>query len=131
MNKYDPISEFIEALVLKVIEAAIRVHKQLGPGLLESVYVKCLVRALRKMGLKVKTEVTLPVKYDDLTIDEGYRLDLLVEDELIVECKAVEELHPVHKVQFLTYMKLAGKRLALLLNFNLPLMKGGIHRIIR
>ncbi len=130
-SQFEPMSEEIELLATKVIDAAIKIHKRLGPGLLESVYEKCMACELRKPGLKVETQIVLPFYYDYMKIDEGSRLDMLVEDEMIVEFKAVEKLDPVHKVQVLTYLKLSGKRLGLLLNFNVPLMKEGIHRIIR
>ena len=113
-----------------VIDSAIKVHTILGAGLLERPYQVCLKHELTKRGLKVLHEVTLPVIYDGITIDVGYRLDLLVEDRLIVELKSVTQLTSLHKAQMLTYLKLAEKPLGLLINFNTPHLKNGIMRII-
>ena len=113
-----------------IIQAAINVHKVLGPGLLESVYQKCMVIELEEMGLKVEIEVELPVSYGGRKItDLGFRLDLLVESAVVVELKSVEEIKPVHKKQLLTYLRLAKKDLGLLINFNEVLLKRGIYRI--
>ena len=113
-----------------IIQAAINVHKALGPGLLESVYQKCMVIELEEMGLKVEIEVELPVSYRGRKItDLGFRLDLLVESAVVVELKSVEEIKPVHKKQLLTYLRLAKKDLGLLINFNEVLLKRGIYRI--
>jgi GxxExxY protein len=113
-----------------IIQAAINVHKALGPGLLESVYQKCMVIELEEMGLKVEVEVELPVSYRGRNItDLGFRLDLLVESAVVVELKSVEEIKPVHKKQLLTYLRLAKKDLGLLINFNEVLLKKGIYRI--
>ena len=105
------------------------VHKALGPGLLESIYQACLAYELSKRGLTVQQQVSLPVHYDGLTLDAGLRLDLLVNNAVIVELKAVEQVLPVHRAQALTYLKLTGHRLALLINFNVVLIKHGIERI--
>ena len=114
-----------------IIKAAISVHNGLGPGLLESVYGQCMVIELGKMGLKVDSEVRVPITYGGRTItDEGFRIDLLVEDSVIVELKSVETVQPVHKKQLLTYLRLADKPLGLLINFNESLLKNGITRII-
>ena len=113
-----------------VVDAAYRVHTRLGPGLMESVYQVCLKLELEKKGLDVKSEVFMPVVYDSRVIDIGYRLDLLVESDLIVELKAVHQLAPVHKAQLITYLKLAKKQLGLLINFNVPLTKNGITRVV-
>ena len=113
-----------------VVDAAFDVHSTLGPGLLESVYEICLTHALVKRGLKVERQVSLPVSYDSVCLDACLRLDLVVENSLIVEVKAVETLLPVHKAQVLTYLKLTGRRLGLLINFNVPLIKDGIQRLI-
>jgi GxxExxY protein len=121
----------LEQLSKTVIGAAIRVHQELGPGLLESVYQRCLAIELRSQGIRVETEVPLEVKYRGQLVDDmGYRLDLLVEGSLIVELKSVEEVKPVHKKQLLTYLKLTGCRLGLLINFNEVLLKNGITRIV-
>ncbi len=114
----------------KIVDAAFVVHTAIGPGLLESVYQVCLLHALNKRGLKTERQVTLPMVYDGLRLDAGLRLDLVVENRVVVELKAVEALLPVHKAQVLTYLKLSGHRLALLVNFNTPLIKQGIQRII-
>ena len=114
----------------KIIGAAMQVHRTLGPGLLESAYEACLKYELEKRGLKVLAQVGLPVIYDGMKINLGYRLDLLVEDSVIVELKAVNKITPVHEAQLLSYLKLSGKRLGLLINFNVVLLKDGITRRI-
>lgn len=114
-----------------IIKAAIAVHKALGPGLLESVYQSCMVIELRSMGIKVQSEVLLPIFYRGQRVhEEGFRLDLLVEDTIIVELKSVEKVQDVHKKQLLTYLRLAKKPLGLLINFNEAMLKDGITRII-
>lgn len=123
--------ENLNELSSKVIGAAIKVHQELGPGLLESIYQRCLLIELQSMGIKAEIEVPVEVKYRGQLIDElGYRLDLLVEGCLIVELKSVEVVKPVHKKQLLTYLKLTGCRLGLLMNFNEVLLKDGITRIV-
>ncbi|WP_234570924.1 GxxExxY protein [Rhodohalobacter sp. 614A] len=115
----------------KVIGASIRVHKEPGPGLLESAYQEYLFfYVLNKEGLIVEKEKPIPVSFEDIKLDCGYRIDLLVEKKLILEIKSVEHFSPVHYAQVLTYLKLGGFKLWLLLNFNVPLMKKGIKRII-
>ena len=115
----------------QIIQAAITVHKALGSGLFESVYQKCMVIELERMGMKVKSEVEIPIFYRDQKItDLGFRIDLLVESVIIVELKSVEAVKPVHKKQLLTYLRLADKELGLLMNFNEVLLKDGISRII-
>jgi GxxExxY protein len=111
-----------------VVDAAMRVHTVLGPGLLESAYEGCLLHELRKRGLNAANQVGLPVIYDGVQIDVGYRIDLLVEDLVIVELKAVEALAPIHEAQLLTYLKLSGKKVGLLINFNVLHLKDGIKR---
>ncbi len=113
----------------QVVDAAFAVHKSLGPGLLESVYEACLVHELIKRGLNVKSQVSLPVIYDSLKIDAGLRLDVIVEECVIIELKAVEAILPVHRAQLLTYLKMSEMRLGLLINFNVSLIKDGIIRI--
>ncbi|MCX5919176.1 MAG: GxxExxY protein [Deltaproteobacteria bacterium] len=121
----------LNLLSSKVIEAAIKVHSELGPGLLESVYNSCMLVELREMNLDVKSEVPLPVFYRGKKIaEDGFRLDLLIEDTIIVELKSLENIQPVHKKQLLTYLRLANKPLGLLINFNEALLKDGITRII-
>jgi len=114
----------------KIIGASIQVHRTLGPGLLESAYEACLKYELEKQGLKVLSQVELPLIYDGMKIDLGYRLDLLVEDSVIVELKAVNKTTPVHEAQLLSYLKLSKKRLGLLINFNVTRLKDGITRRI-
>ena len=114
-----------------IISAAISVHRELGPGLLESVYQDCMIQELQNLGARVQGEVPVPVFYKGQKIkDEGFRIDLLVEDLVIVELKSVEVVQPVHKKQLLTYLRLANKELGLLINFGEALLKKGIHRII-
>lgn len=113
-----------------VVDSALKVHSALGAGLLEKAYHVCLTHELRKRGLKVLAEVGLPVEYDGTSIEVGYRIDLLVEDKVIVELKSVSEVLPVHKAQVLTYLRLSRKEVGLLLNFNSTRMKDGIVRII-
>ena len=114
----------------RVIGAAMKVHSVLGPGLLESAYEACLVHELKKAGLKPETQIALPLSYDGLQIDIGYRLDLLVNDVLIVELKAIDKLTPLHQAQLMSYLKLSGKRVGLLINFNTEHLRDGIRRII-
>ncbi len=124
-----PIPPETNEIARQIVDAAYAVHTALGPGLLESVYEVCLAHELRKRGLTVRQQVVLPVHYDGVRLDAGLRLDLLVNNAVIVEIKAVENLLPVHKAQVLTYLKLTGCRLALLINFNVPVIKEGLHRL--
>ena len=117
-------------LSFKIIGVAMELHKSLGPGLLESAYEAALAYDLIELGLDVKTQVAMPLVYKEVKQDVGYRLDLLVENKVILEIKSVENLAPVHFAQTLTYLKLSDKRLALLINFNTKLLKDGIHRIV-
>jgi GxxExxY protein len=119
-----------ERIATEIVDAAFKVHKELGAGLLECIYVACLVHELRKRGLQVETEVTVPVFYDGVRLDVGLRLDILVEDKIIIEAKAVEKIIPVHEAQVLTYLKLSQRRLGFLINFNSKLIKDGIKRMI-
>ncbi|REJ75692.1 MAG: GxxExxY protein [Acidobacteria bacterium] len=112
-----------------IVDAAIKVHRVLGPGLLESTYEVCLVKELVNRNLRVERQLTLPVIYEGERIDAGYRIDLLVQDEVIVELKSVEKLMPIHEAQLLSYLKLSNKNLGLLLNFNMRFMKNGIKRM--
>jgi len=113
-----------------IVNCAFKVHTTLGPGLLESVYEKVLAYELEKYGLAVKRQVSMKVQYDDITFDEGYRADLIVEEKVIVELKSIESLAPVHYKQLLTYLRLSDLHLGLLINFNEALIKDGIHRIV-
>jgi GxxExxY protein len=118
----------IEEVATQIVDAAIKVHKTLGPGLLESAYQKCLTHELRKRGLYVDTEVVLPLTYDGQQIDAGYRIDMLVENGVIIENKVIDELLPIHEAQLITYLKLRDCRIGFLLNWNVVLMKYGIKR---
>jgi len=119
----------INKLTWEVIGAAIEVHKTLGPGLLESVYEECLCRELQLCEISYERQKSLPVEYKGEMLDCGYRLDLMVEDRLIVELKSCEELQPIHEAQLLTYLKLTNKKIGLLINFNVPVLKDGIKRM--
>jgi GxxExxY protein len=114
----------------KVIGAAIELHKNLGPGLLESVYENALAYDLREAGLDVKQQIPMPLIYKEVKMDNGYRLDLLIENKVIIEIKSVESIAPVHFSQTLTYLKLSNTKLGLLINFNTDKLKDGIHRIV-
>lgn len=114
----------------QVIGAAITVHQELGPGLLESAYESCLAYELRQRGLTVEEQIPVPVVYKGIKLECGYRLDLLVEKRIIVELKAVDALLPIHDAQLLTYLKLCKLRLGLLINFNVPILKNGIKRLL-
>jgi len=113
-----------------VVDAAMKVHTALGPGMLESVYEKCLKHELSKRGLKVVSQVWLPVIYDGEQIEGGYKIDLLVEDCVVVELKVVEQMLEVHKAQLLSYLKLSGKSVGLLINFNVVHLRDGIRRLV-
>ncbi len=114
-----------------VVDAAFFVHKTFGPGLLESVYEACLIKELRYRGLMVESQKVVPVYFRDEKIDLGFRLDLLIENKIIIEVKAIEKTAPVHDAQLLTYMKLMDLRLGYIINFNSPLIKDGIKRMVR
>ncbi len=111
-----------------IVDAAVKVHSLLGPGLLESVYQKCLAFELRSRGLQVECEVSCPIHYGDMVIDGGLRMDMVVEGLAIVELKAIDKVLPVHEAQLITYLKLSGRRLGFLLNFNVSLMRDRISR---
>ncbi len=113
-----------------IIGAAIDIHRHLGPGLLESVYQECLFYELIEEGLDVEREKYLPIKYKELSIDKGYRIDLLVEEKVVIELKTVDEILNIHEAQILTYLKLGNYKLGLLINFNEVLLKNGLHRYV-
>jgi GxxExxY protein len=113
-----------------IIDAAMKVHTALGPGLLESAYEACLAYELRKGGLTVETQVPLPVVYDGIRLDIGYRIDLIVASVVIVELKSVDSIAPIHKAQLLSYLKLSGRKVGLLLNFNVVHLKDGLTRMV-
>ena len=121
--------EILNDLSYKVIGAAYKVHRELGPGLLESTYEVCLEYELLSVGLEAERQKVLPVIYNGIPLDAGYRIDLLIENQIVVEIKSVEEIVPVHKAQLMTYLKLSRLKLGLLLNFNVADMKTGIRRI--
>jgi GxxExxY protein len=120
----------LDSITRRIIGAAIEVHRHLGPGLLESAYQVCLAYELREMGLKLEEQKPLPVVYRDVKLDCGYRLDLVVEDSVVVEIKAVEQLVPIHDAQLLSYLRLSGKRVGLLVNFHVRVLKNGLKRIV-
>lgn len=120
----------INGLTDTIINAAMAVHKELGPGLLESAYEGCLAHELVARGLAVERQKELPVRYRGVTIGCGYRLDLLVESQVIVELKAVERLEPIHAAQLLSYLKLSGNKVGLLINFNVKVLRDGLRRLV-
>jgi GxxExxY protein len=130
MEEFKAVPERAEKAAAQVVDAALKVHTALGPGLLESVYEMCLAKELLKRGLKVEIQKSIPIHYEGEILSTGLRLDLLVDETLIVELKAVEEITPLFKAQMLTYLKLTGLRLGLIINFNVTRMKNGIQRIV-
>jgi GxxExxY protein len=127
----DRIDDGTEEIARIVVDSAFTVHKALGPGLLESVYESCLCHELHLRNVAFERQLHLPVCYTDIRLDAGLRIDLLVADRVIVELKTVESLLPVHSAQLLTYLKLTGHRVGFLINFNVPLFKDGITRMVR
>ena len=122
--------QHIEEIGRNIVHSAIKVHKALGPGLLESVYQRCLAYELEKVGLTVACEVPIPVRYDEVSIDLGFRMDMMVQNAVVIENKTVERLLPIHEAQLLTYLKLTKLNLGYLLNWNVVLMKDGIKRMV-
>ncbi len=120
----------IEQVAKKIVHSAIKVHKALGPGLLESAYQKCLAYELERSGLSIQCEVPVPIRYGELRIDAGFRADMILEDSIIIENKTVDQISPVHEAQLLTYLKLSGLHVGFLLNWNVALMKHGIRRMV-
>lgn len=129
-ENYQPVSDREDQIGKAVVHAAFNVHKALGPGLLERVYEVCIAHELQKMGFKVVRQKEIPIHYDGFTFDEGLRLDLLVEDLVIAELKAVDQVNPVWAAQVLSHLKLTNLRLGYLINFNVPLIKDGIRRFV-
>jgi GxxExxY protein len=119
-----------ESIAREIVDSAIRIHTRIGPGMLEGAYEACFEHELNKRSLRVKKQVPMPLRYDDLTVDVGYRIDLLVEDAVVIELKTVQQLLPVHKAQLLTYLRSGNYRLGFLLNFNTVHMRDGIKRIV-
>lgn len=124
-----PIPDETEEIGRKIVDSAYRVHKKLGPGLLEKIYETCLTHELRKRNLKVQRQVSIPIQYDDLEFDEGFVADIIVEDKIIIELKAVDQINPVWKAQILSHLKLTKKRLGYLINFNTINIGKGINRL--
>jgi GxxExxY protein len=129
-NQNKMLSERTEEIGKIIVNSAFKVHKQLGPGLLERVYEVCLAHEINKAGLEVKRQVDVPIVYDGIEFSEGLRLDLLIEDSVIIEIKAVEQMNPVWEAQIISQLKLLNKDLGFLINFNVPLIKSGIRRFI-
>lgn len=130
MSKLD-LQSPLNKLTQQTIGAAIEVHRHLGPGLLESAYETCLAYELEQSGLHVERQKPLPIIYKEITVDQGYRLDLLVEGQVVVELKAVERFTDVHEAQILSYLKFSGCQVGLLINFNVKLLKNGIRRFVK
>lgn len=120
----------LEEIGKEVVDSAVRVHRTLGPGLLETAYQRCLCHELRKRGCVAEEEVSLPIRYGDIYIDAGYRLDILVERSVIIENKVVEKMLPIHQAQLLTYLKLSSLHLGYLINWNVLLIKDGVRRMV-
>lgn len=129
-SEREPLSRETEASARSIVDAALAVHRTLGPGLLESVYEVCLAHELSRRGHDVRSQVALPVVYDTVKLEAGYRVDLLVDGLVIVEVKSTDALAPVHEAQLLTYLRLSNRRLGFLINFNVVLLKQGIKRMI-
>ena len=127
---FEPLSKREEVIAQKIVGAAYMVHKQLGPGLLERVYEVCFCHELSKRELKYQRQVGIPIEYDGIVFDEGLRIDVLVEDSIICELKAVDEMNAVWEAQVLSHLKLTNNRLGFLINFNVPIIKNGIKRFI-
>ncbi len=127
MNFY-PLSEKEESIGKAIVNASYKVHHSLGPGLLEKIYEACLTHELQKIGLNVKRQVDIPIKYDGIIFQEGLRLDLLVEELVIIELKAIDIMNPVYEAQILSYLKMTKLKLGYLINFNVPIIKEGIQR---
>lgn len=123
-------TELEETIGKHIVNACFKIHKELGPGLLEKVYEVCLVHELRKLGYKVDRQINIPISYDGIEFEEGLRLDIMVEDCVIIELKAVELVNPVWEAQIISHLKLTKRNLGYLINFNVPLIKNGIKRYI-
>ncbi len=125
-----PVGPETDQLAKLIVDAGLKVHRTLGPGLLESVYEHCLAHELRKRGVAVERQLSLPIVYDGERLDAGFRLDIVADNRIIIEIKAVDALTRVHEAQVLTYLKLSGHRLGLLMNFNVELFKHGLRRLV-
>ncbi|MFA6541691.1 MAG: GxxExxY protein [Bacteroidota bacterium] len=126
----DSTASYLNSITGQIVDAAFQVHTNLGPGLLESVYHKCMLVELKERKISVQSEAAIPILYKEQDIDANFRIDLLVENEIIVELKSVEQMLPVFDAQLLTYMKLSNKKVGLLINFNVPVIKKGIKRFV-
>jgi GxxExxY protein len=129
-GEHIPLPPGTDNIAKQIVDSAFTVHKALGPGLLENIYEVCFCHELKKRGLTIQRQVSVPITYDGITFDEGYRLDVLVEEKVICEIKTVENLNATHQAQLLSQMKLTGKRLGFLINFNVAVIKYGIKRMI-
>ena len=127
---YEPLSDELEKIGKEIVDSAYRVHKKLGPGLLESVYEECMIYDLKRKGLKVDQQVCAPIEFDGHRLENKLRMDMLVEDQVVVENKAVVEMYPLFESQLLTYLRLGKKRLGFLINYNVNLIKNGIKRFV-
>ena len=130
MNQIANKGKWLNHLSAGILDAAIAVHKEMGPGLLESVYQECMINELRSREIRVDTMVLVPLEYKGRTLDKTYVIDLLIENDIILELKAIEAILPVHRAQLISYLKLADKRLGFLINFNTPLLKDGFKRFV-
>ncbi len=128
---FEPLTERQEQIAAKIVDAAFTVHEALGPGLLERIYETCFCNELQKRGLALQRQFEVPIHHDGVVLAEMLRLDIMVENLVICEIKAVEQMYPVYKAQLLSYLRLTGKRLGFLINFNVPVIKQGIQRFIR
>ena len=129
-NAFDLIPDEINAVGIQIVDAAIKVHKAMGPGLLESVYEECMAYELEKRNLSVERQMSVPIQYDGNTLKTPLQLDLLIHKSVIVELKSVEKMNPIFESQLMTYLRLSGLRLGYLINFNVPLVKNGIKRMV-
>jgi GxxExxY protein len=129
-KEHEGLGAEVENVARAVVDAGLKVHRALGPGLLESAYEHCLANEIGTRGFRVRRQIELPIVYDGVTLDAGYRLDLLVEEAIVVEVKSVDALTRVHDAQVLTYLRLSGRRLGFLMNFNVELFRNGVKRLL-
>ena len=127
---FEPLTDLENQIGKAIVNSAFKIHKELGPGLLERIYEVCLSHELRQLGYDVVRQLDIPIRYDGFVFDEGLRLDIMIDRKVIVEIKAVDQMHPVWQAQVLSHLKLTGLRLGFLINFNVPLIKQGIQRIV-
>ena len=129
-DSFEEVSAELDEIASQIVDSAFKVHSKLGPGLLENAYEACLVYELQKRGLKVERQKQLPIAYEEVRLDVGYRLDLLVNESVVVELKITDGFHPIQQAQMMTYLKLTGVSLGLIINFNVPLIKQDIRRVV-